>query len=243
MTDDIHQIVESFIGELREAGRGLVGPLQGPARTPETALQIAMRVQRIFELTRENLAATFPPAEPIACKAGCTYCCHLLFFTDALTVFLIADWLKNNNPPEVVEGLKARMTDFIDGGYGLKEVPRPPCPLLVDGLCMAYDVRPLVCRAQNSLQVSQCEEKHHGKRDMVVAHDIPLRVWVALSEGLSVGLAEAGLAGSESLEFVTALRIALGNPSAMDEWLAGKPVFEPAQWAETPRQSATGRLH
>lgn len=195
-------------------------------------VETAQRVQQIFDLTQQRVAGLFPPAAPIACKQGCTYCCHLLFFADVPTVFLVADWLRGHLPADAIERLQGRLAAFIDDGYGLTAVPRPACPLLVDGQCVAYEVRPLVCRAQNSLNVSQCEEKFHGKRDMVEAHDIPLRVWMALAEGMTAGLAEAGLAGSESVEFSTALKIVLETPDAMKRWLAGEPLFAPAQWTD-----------
>lgn len=241
MADEIEQVVSRFVGDLGDTVRDLARSLRGPQRTSENVLDLAGRVQRIFDLTQERMAGLFPPGEPVACKAGCTYCCHLLFFTDVPTVFRVADWLRRNRPAEVVDSLQGRLTAFIDDGYGLKAVPRPPCPLLVDDHCMAYDVRPLVCRAQNSLQVSQCEEKFHGKRDMVVAYDMPLRIWAALAEGLSTGLAEAGLAGSESVEFVTALKIVLETPDAMNRWIAGEPLFAPAQWTDTSAVRSPGR--
>ncbi|MBC8159562.1 MAG: hypothetical protein H8E94_09560 [Alphaproteobacteria bacterium] len=241
MAEDIEKIVEAFSDDLRENVRKMVASLKGASRTPLNILENAGRIQNIFDFTQEKMSEMFPPAEPIACQQGCTFCCHLLFFTDALTVFIVADRLKENCSPEQLHALRSRLTDFIDNEYGVTQVPRPPCPVLADGLCMAYDVRPLVCRAQNSLQVSQCEEKHQGKLDMVVAHDIPLRVWTVMSEGIAAGLAEAGLAGNESLEFVTALRIVLDNPAAMDQWIAGEPVFEPAQWTDS--DGPPGPLH
>lgn len=241
MADEIEQVVSRFIADMGDTARNLAGSLKGLRRTPENVLDLAQRVQRIFDLTQDRMAQLFPPAEPIACKAGCTYCCHLLFFTDVSTVFLVADWLRRNQPAESLESLRSRLAAFIDEGYGLKSVPRPPCPLLVDDRCMAYEVRPLVCRAQNSLQVSQCEEKFRGERDMVTAHDVPLRIWAGLAEGLSAGLAEAGLAGSESVEFVTALKIVLETPDAMDRWMAGETLFAPAQWTDTSAGGPSGQ--
>lgn len=243
MADEIEQVVSRFLGDLGDAARNLAKSLQGAQRTAGDVVDCARRLQQIYDLTHERMARLFPPAEPIACKTGCAYCCHLLFFTDVLAVFLVADWLRRNQPAAAIESLRARLAAFIDGGYGLKTVPRPPCPLLVGDLCMAYEARPLVCRAQNSFHVSQCEEKFHGKRQLVVAHDVPLRVWAAIAEGLKAGLAEAGLAGSESVEFAAALRIVLETPDAMERWIAGEPVFAPAQWSSAAAESLPGRLN
>jgi len=243
MTDDIEKIVEAFSNDLRENVRKMVASLKGTARTPKNILDNAQRIQSIFDFTQERMSTMFPPAEPIACKQGCSYCCHLLFFTDALTVFFVADRLQRDCSPEALQALKFRLNEFIANGYGVSQVPRPPCPVLVDGVCMAYDARPLVCRAQNSFRVSECEEKHHGTLDMVLAHDVPLRIWAVMLEGTKAGFAEAELAGNESLEFVTALKIVLETPSAMESWIAGEPIFEPAQWASADENGPPAQTH
>ncbi|MBT3359241.1 MAG: hypothetical protein HN403_06390 [Rhodospirillales bacterium] len=243
MTDDVENIVDGFTNDLRENVRKMVASLEGASRTPQNILENAERIQNIFDFTQGKMSEMFPPAESIACKQGCTYCCHLLFFTDALTVFLVADRLQKTCSADALAALKSRLGEFIDNDYGVTQVPRPPCPVLADGLCMAYDARPLVCRAQNSLRLSECEEKYRGELDMVLAHDVPLRLWAVMLEGIKAGFAEAGLPGSESLEFVTALKIVLDTPSAMEMWIAGEPVFEPAQWTDANKNQPPTQTH
>ncbi len=234
MSDDvgeIDEIAEGFVRDLTESVREMTVRLLGPGRSPESVLALARNMLNIFDLTQERMAAMFPPSQPVACTKGCTYCCHLLVFTDAPTVFLIADDLQGTLAPAAVEELTARLAAFEEADYGLSMVPRPACPLLVDDLCQVYDRRPLVCRAQNALDVYQCLKKYEGARNMVLAHDIPLIVWKAVSEGLSAGLAEAGLGTDGTLELSKALRIALETPDAPRRWLAGEALFAPARWS------------
>jgi Fe-S-cluster containining protein len=230
MADRTDEVAGRFLLDLRASVRDMAAGLLGPARDPAGVLNLATNMLRIFELTEQSLAATFPPAEPIACAKGCTYCCHLLVFTDAPTVFLVADTLNRTLAPAAVAALKDRLAAFEADNFGLDTVPRPPCPLLVDSLCQVYAARPLVCRAQNSFHVAQCEEKHVGERKMVEAHDIPLNVWNAVSEGLAEGLREAGFAGDANLEFSKALHIVLDSDRTLERWLGGEPIFAPARW-------------
>ncbi len=229
--DQVDKLAESFARDLTESVREMIVRLLGPGRSPESVRALARNMLSIFDLTQERMADMFPPRRPVACEKGCTYCCHLLVFTDAPTVFLIADDLQGTLAPPAMEELKARLAAFEEADYGLSMVPRPACPLLAESLCQVYDTRPLVCRAQNSLDVYQCLQKYDGARKMVVAHDIPLNVWNAVSEGLSAGLAEAGLGADGNLELSKALRIALETPDAPRRWLAGEALFAPARWS------------
>ena len=225
MSEDVDTIVGEFVRDLRDKIREMTVRLLGSGRTPESILALARNAQEIFDVTESTMSQSFPPNEPVACNKGCAYCCHLLFFTDAPTVFLIADEVAKNLPPGEVEALIGRLADFEEMEFGLRMVPRPPCPLLMESLCQAYDVRPLVCRAQNSLRLAECEEKFRGERRLVVAHDIPITVWGGIADGVSAGLAEIGFGADASLEFTMALRIALETPAAAERWLAGDPIF------------------
>lgn len=226
MDDDKDAVVEAFIDDLHDKVREMAAGYLGLGRNPVKVITLARNLLKIFDVTEEKTSGLFPPSEPVACEKGCVFCCHLLFLADAPTVFLIADEIEHNHPAAAVEGLKARLKAFTEANYGLDMVPRPPCPLLVDDLCMVYEARPLVCRAQNSLAVSQCEEKYHAKRQLVVAHDIPLKIWTAISDGLAKGMAEAELAGDHNLEFSSALSAALETPAAIQRWLRGDAIFE-----------------
>lgn len=228
---EIDEIAEGFVRDLTESVREMTVRLLGPGRSAESVLALARNMLNIFDLTQERMAAMFPPSRPVACEKGCMYCCHLLVFTDAPAVLLIADDLRRTLAPAAQEELTARLAAFEEADYGLSTVPRPACPLLVDDLCQAYDRRPLVCRAQNALDVYQCLKKFEGGRKMVLAHDIPLNVWNAVSDGLSAGLAEAGLGADGTVELSKALRIAVETPDAPRRWLAGEALFAPARWS------------
>jgi hypothetical protein len=223
------EIAESFLAGLKEQIREMTTRLLQP-KTPESALALALNLPKIYQLTLESMSNMYPPPEPVACEKGCNYCCHLLFFCDALTTFLVADHLVRMLDRPEMERLHERLLEFAEEDFGIHTAPRPPCPLLADGICLAFEFRPLVCRAQSPMDVAQCEDKYLGKHESVVSYGVPISIWLAISEGLSLGLAESGFEGDGSLEFSSALKVALETPDGVKKWLDGTHLFENAKW-------------
>lgn len=102
---------------------------------------------------------------PKVCKKGCFACCYqpieLLSFEQAT----LADFIKNKMSDEQRESIKTKTSvwldffdentsnveslsveeAFVDFRYRAEGIPFP-CPLLSDGKCSVYAVRPLTCR-------------------------------------------------------------------------------------------------
>ena len=74
-----------------------------------------------------------------------------------------------------------------------------PCPLLVEGRCSVYEVRPLICRGYNSTNVDACR-KAHDDADVLVPTFAMLK---DVTDGATVGagrrLKAAGFTGSWSI--------------------------------------------
>ncbi len=105
-----------------------------------------------------KVAAEQPAA--LACRRGCTLCCHGLFEISAADVSTVAQGLESLGEAErrmVVERAEAAIA--ATGHPTLREcspeekdsffarADATPCPFLgIGGACMIYDHRPLVCR-------------------------------------------------------------------------------------------------
>jgi Fe-S-cluster containining protein len=96
-----------------------------------------------------------------ACKLGCCHCCRYLIVTNIVEARALAQYIKVEFSSQQVDELRIRTQQWhewdnsrragyssspIDGqtdlsGYG------HGCPLLVEGACSAYSVRPVVCRS------------------------------------------------------------------------------------------------
>ena len=95
-----------------------------------------------------------------SCQPGCSYCCRYHILTNVLEAHTLAQYLRRELPLELIEDLRTRTLQWHEwdnsrpGRYpprgldGRKDLSKydPCCPLNVDGACIAYPVRPIVCR-------------------------------------------------------------------------------------------------
>ena len=101
-----------------------------------------------------------------------------------------------------------------------------PCPLLEAGYCLAYEVRPLMCRAMHSLQVEACRQELTDPNLSQVEFYLHRHI---IHVSISQGLVDACLAlGYQPgpVDLVQALRQYFSQPG-IDPTLAGreKSVF------------------
>ncbi len=83
----------------------------------------------------ENVNTLFP--QEIACKEGCDACCrHLSLFP--VEAFALARAYVQAAPMQ-----QARILDNLAEPHGDADLP---CPLLLEGRCLLYKDRPLICR-------------------------------------------------------------------------------------------------
>jgi hypothetical protein len=104
-----------------------------------------------------------------------------------------------------------------------------PCPLLHDGRCSVYPIRPMSCRGWNSLDVRACEA-HYLDPERQIRGEIygpQHEVNVYVQAGMAAGLQAAGLP-HDRVELVAALQVALDVPDAETRWLAGERIFDVA---------------
>jgi hypothetical protein len=127
------------------------------------------------------------PRTPDACAPGCAFCCHLPVLVTPFEAGLLAEVAAGR--PDVRSRLERQ---------------ERRCPFLGDNdRCVAYDARPLRCRAHTSTDRAICERVHAGEIPLA---SVPGDPWLRLS-------AEAirrGLGGGER-DLRAAVRDALGR--------------------------------
>jgi len=171
----------------------------------------------------------------IACKLGCSYCCHTPVSASAPEVFAIArrlDGQRSGNGNLSPDSVKDRcaMTAAMPVEEMLKRMT--PCALLVDGACGVYASRPIVCRRVLSRSADACRRVFEGEEV-----EIPV-VQEAAYRGKDVRLLWLGaiLASGQRVatyELRSALAIALTDPALEQRWLAGEDVFAHAHHVDT----------
>ncbi|MBA4394403.1 MAG: hypothetical protein C0407_12700 [Desulfobacca sp.] len=95
-----------------------------------------------------------------SCKPGCSHCCRYLIPTNIAEAHTLAQYLKREWSKEQIIDLRIRTQQWSQwdksqpGRYPFPGIDRqtnpanyePCCPLLIDNVCSAYPVRPVVCR-------------------------------------------------------------------------------------------------
>lgn len=94
------------------------------------------------------------------CKLGCCHCCRHHILVDIAEAHTLAQYVKRELSADQISNLRMRTQQWherdtsrpgrcpsanIDGQAGLSNY-HPYCPLLVNGACSVYPVRPVVCR-------------------------------------------------------------------------------------------------
>jgi uncharacterized protein len=154
------------------------------------------------------------------CKAGCSYCCSLRVAAVPAEILLIARHLKQLSP-EAQNEIIARLKIHAEAARGVvMEDHFLPCPMLANGRCTIYALRPAMCRKYLSLDVEECK-----KPDACAAEDREMVVKSsALIFGTNQAYARAKLP-NQIHELGQALLVALTDPGAEDRWYRGEQVF------------------
>lgn len=193
-------------------------------------------VAPLTEFLYANLAgATRIVADvPIACGRGCAHCCNLWVDATAPEIFHLLASLDPGQRSLAVRQVEHALALTAGQGFAARGAMVTPCPLLVDGICSAYDARPLNCRLAVSSDAGRC------RRSFLEAsgEEVPVPiVWMALRQGYGVALEAAmlyaGLA-HRAREWNQSLAIALARPDAEARWLGGEDVFAAAPAAGGP---------
>lgn len=211
------QFLRGLIGMSERA----VGETLGHERSRAAAIELSARALKIAESTLPLIEALHPPAQPIACKAGCTHCCRLpIVMTDVPTVFRLGFQVASELPHETM----------VKIATSLKHADRP-CAFLIDDACAVYADRPIVCRSYNAFDVGACAEGRFltagsgsETTGLGLGDPWPYGVGAAIQEGMANGLASLGI-DSRQVPLVPALRMLAGDIDAAERWLRGEPVF------------------
>ena len=117
----------------------------------ESYASLVGRLDEFFEKTKQR----YP--EAIACKAGCSDCCHrdisLLPFEAEILVRAVASL-----PASAQERILHRAQEAISDQDS-------PCPLLYQGECEVYDARSVICRTHGLACLVTTAQ---GKREMSI---------------------------------------------------------------------------
>lgn len=173
-----------------------------------------------------------PLPQPLACESGCYYCCHNQVEMTAPEALVLAGFLAAHFSPDEIRLVQDRAANSLTRQAGKSKIQLAalraefPCPLLADGLCSVYEVRPLMCRAMHSLQAEACrQELADPNLNLVTFYDHRHVVSVSLSQGLIDACRALGYQ-SGPVNLVRVLGENLAPENLVDRWLRGEEVFQ-----------------
>lgn len=208
---DIVGVAEVLRSKLAEAGN---------ARRASEAAGLAQTLS-------ETSLRAFPSAAQIACARGCSYCCYGFVGVLPPEAFRVAEAVRSGpGGSSAAEAVRARAQPLRGLNPDERIGARLPCPMLVDGACSVYAVRPLVCRQTTSLSLPDCIEEfdgldRNGRIEISSTH-------LAHSSNAHVALLGALMAAqlpTDAYEFGAILDVVLAEPDCERRWLAGEDVF------------------
>ncbi|WP_374446896.1 YkgJ family cysteine cluster protein [Stella sp.] len=208
-----------------QAATRLVRQLAGYLGAPRAETR-APYAARAFHRAFEAMA----PRGPVACRAGCNYCCHQVVSARAAEIFLLARAIAAL-PEDRRQALTGRIRAAAAATAGMAVAERHrrnlPCPVLEDGRCALYAERPLACRAFASTDAEACARAFAHEP---VAIPVPRAAMELRGVLTRAGEAAARIAGlpDGQYELIAALAIALDDPEAERKWLAGADVLAAA---------------
>src|SRR4051812_49222538 len=199
------------------------------ARTgPEVHAALRAALAAYDQLNEQTIQQT---GARLDCGAGCSICCSLRIEVYAHEVFLIADHILATFSDEELFALKERLA-----AHSEKVMPLTPfehatsnavCPLLRDGLCSVYAVRPQTCRRHHSLDVTACQYAYDHPADLDFPSAHHPEIFRALTQAMRQNTQVYAQLGFDTTiyELGTALEEALSDPESWAGWCEHMNAF------------------
>jgi Fe-S-cluster containining protein len=210
-------------------------------RTKDQALAVGtnMTQQATLWIT-EILDATHAP---IACQAGCPWCCTLPVAVSPPEALLIAHHLRTTLTTEALAEvrarLKARTVELKPLSLEAHAEANLPCALLTNGCCGVYEARPVACRTWTSPDATRCEQAQGRPWDATVTQVMPLMdVLTATQLGVTAGLCCSAVSAAY-LELHSAVLCALDTPRAAERWVQGELIFRDCRRMDRVNEALT----
>lgn len=158
----------------------------------------------IDALTDSLLEFAHKQGKTVDCKKGCEWCCHQPVYALDYELDYLKQYIGSNLNSAEQRRIRLNAIRKNEKISGLDQVQmqktRFPCPLLHDGACCAYDVRPMACRIYVSSDEGTCRsffENPGDKSKYPSLLDLPLRLGRMMNEGFKAALKTNGIVSKE----------------------------------------------
>lgn len=164
-----------------------------------------------------------PPPRLLACAPGCAFCCSWNEVNlSPLEVLVMAAFMRSHYSDVQIGDLKVLLRACVKAKTQAAERKAKDlfsCPMLVENRCIAYAVRPFVCRGFTSFDAGTC-----AARVSVFGYIHTQKIAQLSINVIGLELEEMGYE-TQLLDLAPALDIALSGPAPLADWLAGRHAF------------------
>jgi Fe-S-cluster containining protein len=191
-------------------------------------------------LRHDQRLADAADAHTLACKSGCSWCCHFSVDVRPVEAFNILDFLHSNFTAAQIAALRVEIEANAQLLSQLDELQRMqqnlPCPFLVEHRCSIYAARPQTCRNYHATDAAGCQQSFEQPDNFDIAPEYAPLVYQlggAHVEAFSRAMAAAGY-DVTAFELNTALAAALNDPAARQRFDARLPSFVGLDGTDVP---------
>ena len=200
-------------------------------------------VVKAYQSSRERhdaRIAAAPDVSTLACRAGCTWCCHFSVDVRAVEVFSILDFVQRNLSQDEKERIFSEIRTNAAVLKGLDEWERMgrniKCPFLSNGRCSIYEARPQTCRNYHATDVAGCQQSYEHPDDLEIDPEFAPLVYQAGGahvDAFTKAMREAGY-DTNVYELNCALDTALSEPEARTRFEAKRAPFKKLPGDDVP---------
>lgn len=182
-------------------------------------------------------------AHTLACKAGCSWCCHFSVDVRPVEVFNMMEFMQT----EFSADEQQRLRDEIEANSRLlgklDEMQRMQhnikCPFLGEGRCSIYAARPQTCRNYHATSSAGCQQSFDHPDNFDIAPEYAPLVYqsgAAHVDAFSKATQDAGY-DIAAYELNSALAAALAQPAAARQRFDAKlPTFITIEATDVPME-------
>jgi Fe-S-cluster containining protein len=172
----------------------------------------------------DSRIASAPDVGTLACRAGCTWCCHFSVDVRAVEVFRILDYVERTLPDAEKTRIYAEVRANSEALKDIDELERMrrnvKCPFLSQGRCTIYSARPQTCRNYHATDVAGCQQSFEDPDNLEIDPEFAPLVYQAGGahvDAFSAALRDEGY-DTNVYELNCAIAAALSEPGARERF-------------------------
>nr|WP_320189997.1 YkgJ family cysteine cluster protein [uncultured Desulfobacter sp.] len=182
----------------------------------------------------------------VACRSGCSYCCHSQIHVLPIEVLLILSFLSEYFTRKQIlllmdridQRLQCTREKSLGSLFSIKD--KLPCIFLENGMCSIYQVRPFICRAWNSMDSSLCKKIFNsGKFDDEIEASSARNLIFESSRSLFADFGRQLKLETVPFEITQAVFNCLKTTNPLPLWLSGQDILN----VNTPLEPVSSQAH